>query len=131
MRNNNYEPIVILALNKDTISDDYIEIAEVLDLYKIKRLKGKYTHDDGTGIIENSYIIPLLHVTVSDCIRLARDNKQESILYIDNQREAWLYYCNDGIWSHLGSFTRVSKDYALKQDNYTLDNSSNNYYCCI
>lgn len=63
-------------------------------------------------------------------IKLAVDNKQESILEINEHREASLYFLSTAEKKHLGTFVQVPKYEAIDQDAWTYDIENDAYYIC-
>jgi len=114
-------PIVILALNLDTIEK---ELKLINDWgFKAKSVKGFYK---GRG--ENSYVLEINdynHLKIAET--LATSNGQECILYSDDFRKTWLIYTN-GERKYLGILHSVSEQEALKYDGYTFDHSTSSYW---
>ena len=123
MRINTYEEIVILAVNKPT---------EIEDQYQLTKLIGKpYTRPALTGCYkgetERSYIVPM-SVGLDNILSFARDHRQETVLYLDNQREAFLIDCQTEEDFHIGTFKGVQRERALACEGWTLNNETNQYY---
>lgn len=56
----------------------------------------------------------------STVLRIARAFQQESVLYVDGEREACLRYLDgEGRWEHIGHWSRVSEAEAQARDSYT------------
>ena len=120
---------VILALNKQTIAIDKQTLLSTLETKLFKHVLGRYKHDNGETIQENSYIVELKETRVNAIIKLAKQNNQESILYIDNKDNSFLVYCETGKRIALGKYTRVTEEQAKQAEAYTLDD--NQYSICI
>ena len=121
MRDNTQRPIVILAVNTGTYEGDIKAIQEYIPNYDRLAVHGVYQ-----GQHELSYIIEVdgnLHVIQE----LANKHNQECILYLDNQREAYLIF-PDNSEEYIGSFKSASESYAKEQDNYTYNPQTDTYY---
>lgn len=125
--NTQQQPCVILAVNTITQSTDETFIEQGLTKRPIKHLTGCYK-----GTTERSYLIPLTHgLLLADCTAFAKEHNQESILYLDNQRNAYLVYCDKDQSEYLGTFTAVSRDRATGGDAWTYDPITKQYYMVV
>lgn len=87
------------------------------------KVRGGYTHLDGTTVVEDSYIITgSNYEELFEAVHNASFPQEESILEIDmGSREAWLVF-KDGSEQPLGTFTKVSMGEALSSPGYTIIN---------
>ena len=121
MRQHNLKPAIIFALNAG--STGYEEsLLNGLGIH-CKVLIGSYKK-----VTEYSYI-----ADASDLDKLKsllRETNQESVLYLDNQRNAYLLYALDNYTEqkYIGDWTEVSQQTALKEDAYTFDIETGKYY---
>lgn len=123
MRNINLKPIVILALNQDTIKAD----KGLLSTFTGSEFTNSHMVGSYKGKEEPSYILDVIQYGLDNIIKLAKEHKQECILYLDNERSAYLYY-DVNKFEHIGTFKAVHKDEALKHDGWTLNPETNQYY---
>lgn len=134
MRQNTFNPLVVLELNRETELDDLAMLrAAGLRARVVKHVVGSYK-----GQTSPSYIIDVGgrgehygwtdDAALEQVMRLAAQAGQESVLFLNNKREAKLIYCDDFKSTNLGQFVAVSRDEALKQDGWTLD--GNQFYIC-
>ncbi len=78
------------------------------------------------GVTEQSIVVPLTEYNLRNAINIASLYAQESILVVENDN-AYLLYLKSGERVTIGQYlVLVNKDYALKQDAFTLIN--NTYY---
>ncbi len=78
------------------------------------------------GVTEQSIVVPLTEYNLRNAINIASIYSQESILVVENDN-AYLLYLKSGERVTIGQYlVLVNKDYALKQDAFTLIN--NTYY---
>lgn len=121
MRDNTLRPLVILAINTDSYGNDIKAIQEFIPNYNRLAVHGVYKGDK-----ELSYIIEV-DDNLDTIQALSNKHKQECVLYLDNQREAYLIY-PDGSKEYIGSFVSASKALAIQQDNYTYNPETDTYY---
>ena len=133
MRQSNLTPMVIFSVDQATaaLSDNIrarTSLATELTLAGIsyKELLGSYL-----GQTETSFICSIDHY---DFVKqVAKLNQQQSILVIDNERQASLVYV-DGTkvagrnFLKLGTFKAVPRDIARAQDAWTYCHALNTYY---
>jgi len=118
------KPMMILALN---LKNKEIETDALLDAGLVfKDLTGSYK-----GVQERSYLV-LTHTDTAfnAALKLAQKTEQESVLILDEDRNAKLMYLNDMHQIEIGKLTPVSQDEALKQDAWTFSHDLNQYYIC-
>jgi hypothetical protein len=122
--NENLKPFVILALNKETAWEDR-------KILNSRKLKHKWVWGAYKSQIENSYVVPFRDAEhLNDIMRIARYHNQESILIVDSERNAKLYYLETDKTEDLGQFKAVSKSEAYQHDSYTFDLDTETYYIC-
>ena len=115
-------PMVIFALNTP---DDELRLHQAgLKANNYKRLQDMYK-----GIAENSYIVDMAHIDL--VIDLAIDHKQESILLLDEDRNAKLVYLADMSEESLGQLVAVSETEALNQLAYTYNPETKQHYITV
>lgn len=119
-----YKPFVILA-TADTRYTGPKEVAESLQAVhggNWRPVEGCYK-----GEREPSYLVTLDDsVTLAHCVAIASANHQESILLVDEQRQAHLHYIDSGKVEHLGAFVECQP--AQAGDAYTI--ADGRYYHC-
>lgn len=118
------KPMMILALN---LKNQEIETDALINAgLAFKDLTGSYK-----GVKERSYLV-LTHnnTAYQAALNLARRCEQESVLLLDEERNAKLMYLNDMYQIDIGVLTPVSKDEALEQDAWTYAPDLNQYYIC-
>jgi len=116
MKDLDKEPFVIVSAKTKNQSD--IEtfrqnhaLKEYLSFhgYRYKLVSGRYNGED-----EASFLLP--NISEADALSIATLFNQESILVVDENREARLVFTNDSEPTSLGWFTRGES-----KDNFTLD----------
>ena len=112
-------PMVIFALN--TVNDELRLRQAGLKANNYKRLQGMYK-----GIAEDSYIVDMAHIDL--VIDLAIEHKQESILLLDEDRNAKLVYLADMSEESLGQLVEVSASEASNQLAYTYNPETKQYW---
>lgn len=124
MQINDFQPIVILEVNSESIEQDKAIISEFLGKpYKRENMLGCYN-----GTESPSYIIEVTSENpLGAILEFAENNNQESILYLDNQRNAYLYYTDGGIVS-LGRFISTNEIVAKSKDCWTYNPETKVYY---
>jgi len=123
MRQLNFPPCVIIAVNQGTYKDDY-KFIRSYGIDHFKALIGSYK-----GETENSYLI--ITKSLEDYRRAllcARAAYQESILFLRPDRSAFLEYIDSGSRTELGQWVEVSRDRADALDAWTLDPATGRYY---
>ncbi len=115
-------PAVILALNTGELSDERATLRALG--FEFKPVTGVYK-----TVTEDSYVVLLKQTDdLKKLMDLAAQHEQESILFLDERRNAKLVYLKDNSTEPLGRFTKVSEVEAKQHDNYTKDDNS--YYVC-
>ena len=122
MQSHTHTPLAILALNIEDASNELSIVRSNLG-NDARPVEGVYK-----GKHERAYIVPLIDTTLNDVLKLAREFDQESILFLDNQRQGWLHYCDRCLSDYLGTFKEVSPMVADTLDTYTKDGVK--YYAC-
>ncbi len=123
----NYSDIAIIALNQPGIDQDQ-EILKAKfggDVDDYHPLQGCYN-----GLVEASYIVPLTgHGNSRDqVLAVAKEYSQESILWLDNQRGAHLYFTDGKKALYLGKWREVPEVQAKSRSAYTYDPSVDKYF---
>jgi len=113
MRNNNETPLYILALNTGSREEDELTFVRAFGMQP-RHVIGRYQGED-----EDSYILSASHATREHVLTIAKEYGQEGVLYLDNQRSAWLLYTDNQEDEYIGEFVSTSKENAEKQDAYT------------
>ena len=121
MKSNNHTPLVIMAINTDSYTNDIKAIQEYIPKYNRKALQGVYK-----GTSELAYLVEV-NDNMDAIQAIASKHNQDCILYLDNQRNAYLVY-PDNSQEHIGVFKSASKQLAEKQDSYTYNPETNTYY---
>ena len=127
MRNVNLKPFVIFAINSDMDSRAEQDLIGAFLGKSVKKLTGCYN-----GKTEHSYLVVLDNEEDLILVRdLAAIYNQESILYVDNEREAKLHYLSQPSQKRLGRWSNVSAPVAISSDCYTFDPATGRYYVTI
>lgn len=127
MNDNTRKAQVIFALNQlNSDCDISLIMSAGVARKDIKKLVGAWE-----GVEENSYMIPA-EMFNTKLANLCAFHNQQAVMYLDNQRNAHLSY-RDSAYSldgaeHIGAFTGATKDHAKKQQAYTFDPSTGNFY---
>jgi hypothetical protein len=79
------------------------------------------------GVSETSFLVNAKYE--NQVMELAKAAKQESVLFVDINRNAYLIYLDNNKTEKLGILTRVSEDKALTLDAYSKDGDI--YYSVI
>ena len=115
---------VLIALNNDTIAEDKTILRSLgLDF---KLVEGVYN-----GVAENSYRVKFSNVEqLADLARIAKTHDQESILIVDQERNAKLVYLDGRVDDRveLGTFQNVSELEAKQATSYTYEVDKGYYY---
>ena len=119
MKNHNYTPVVIFALNLIEPSQERL-LLEAKDIKYIPCL-GSYR-----GQQENSYVINYKYF--DKIAPLLYSCNQESVMILDNQRNASLVYLKDKKVEYLGRWFEVSEKMAKAEDAWTQDLNTNRFY---
>lgn len=116
--------LAIVALNTGSLATEMGAI-DKYGLKQLKALRGSYK-----GKTEISHLIEFQSLQdLRSILALAGEYSQESILVLDPERNAELYYIGGGIES-LGRFVNVTQDEALKQNAWTHCPILDAYYIC-
>lgn len=106
MRQHNLKPLVLLALNTgDGVARELRLIRDALcsDTHMVKVANGCYK-----GQRETSYLVQIeTQCDYLKLMQLARDFNQESIMLVDNERQAQLMYCDNEAVEPLGRWKEV------------------------
>lgn len=117
-------PCIIFAVNQKSLEEDSALINQKIEKEPLT-LIGSWE-----GKVEWSFLVTVDYL--AEVQQLARETKQESILYLDNERQAYLlekeddYQLNKAV--HIGRFIEASKEVALKEKGYTYNTTTNKYY---
>jgi hypothetical protein len=120
---------LIFAVNKQNVNQDkgYCQAYGIRPEH-LKPLIGAWE-----GTMENSYLVDIGFL--EEVRRLAKHTNQDSVLYLDANRGAYLltketnYQIDEAI--HIGRFISCSEHYAKQQQGWTLDPEHGQYYCVI
>lgn len=123
MLTNTYEPLVIFSL-KD---EHRLEWAKrMIELSRLRGFEGSYK-----GVREPSFALNAHDFHVRDMARVLEEDGQESVLFLDNQRNAFLRFgpeFSERGQKYLGVWRHVPRDVALARDAWTRDPQSDLYY---
>jgi len=128
------KPFVIISAERftNTIEENEKNHNELLtqlkkDKFSIKEVEGVYQ-----GTVEKSILVILnqrwLAVELATFKNYAAIFNQESILFVDEERNASLIFPQGGLSEKLGKFIAVSKGIAIQMSNYTFDGKD--HYVC-
>jgi hypothetical protein len=119
------------GIDKDTDIDNTILLED--DLIR-RGLAYKLTEGCYKGILEESFYVEINRTKdfgLIAALDLATKYKQESVLYVNDEREASLHYTEDfKRVDHLGTFTQVSETEAQLENSYTYDLENDGFYIC-
>lgn len=124
MRVNDYPALIIFALNTELTEEKEREFIEDI-IGPVVPVIGVYK-----GEQERSYLVGAYNFdkeAFNLMLKQSRNgNGQECILYLDNQRQAYLLPQEDDYsfgpnYTHLGTFRAVPEAVAKKHDAYTID----------
>ena len=117
-------PCIIFAVNQKSLEEDLALINQKIEKEPLT-LIGSWE-----GKVEWSFLVTVDHF--EGVQQLARETNQDSILFLDNERQAYLlekeddYQLNKAV--HIGRFLESSKEVALKEKGYTYNTTTNKYY---
>ena len=113
---------IILALNSGSL---ILDINQIRSLgLPFKCLVGSYK-----GTLEDSFLVTYdTYEQYEKVLKLARKFSQESVLMLNEDRDATLYYLESGDLINLGPFVSVLRKIAYSMDAWTLDLKTGNYY---
>lgn len=128
----NFDPVIIFSVN--TPLDKPAELlyvqASLNGMVPVKQVQGCYKDQ-----LEVSYVAAITGKSISKAAQLlkvwelAKKNNQESILFVDEGRNAMLKYLESGDYDMLGKLERVSPKEAMDyNDAWTRDGST--FYVC-
>lgn len=109
MKHDDNTPMVIFSVGKQALASVPRSAMPAQGCYK--------------GDCEPSYIMTAADFYAADVPALLRDDGQESVLYLDNQRSAWLRYgpgYADADAVYIGRWREVGERYASLLANYTI-----------
>lgn len=113
----------VIALNTESSEKDQ-QILDFNGFINYKQVNGVYK-----GQTELSYVISTpTPETLQNVYNLAKQYSQESILFVDADRNAELVYINTGKRVALGGFKCVNRTEAYQNDAFTHDPSTDYYY---
>lgn len=126
MRQNTFLPIAFIALNAGT-DEQELTILKEHGFQANKPMKGVYK-----GKEENSWLICITgQEQRRKLVDLAREYKQESILFSGIDRTCTLHYIEDGREEILGVLTETPEHHAKQQQSYTFDPQSGKYWVVL
>lgn len=112
-------PMIIFALNSP--NDHAVLEAAGITGTMFKELKGSYK-----GQTEASYIVDAS--LLDNVLGLAKAHRQESILILDQDRNASLYYVKSGLNTPIGRLVPASEAVALSKEAWSYRPDLNTYY---
>ena len=127
-----HRPVVIFSLERtDYGREQWTDFLRWnAELGHIKPVIGSYK-----GQKENSWIISAARFyssdQVPDWVNACHFDGQESVLFLDGQRGAWLRFApryDESDQVYLGQWRRVTEAEALKREAWTFDPAFGNYY---
>jgi hypothetical protein len=114
-------PFYIFALNTNNDKESHVLLNEGLTNTQFKTLQGMYK-----GEKETSYLVDADFENVA--VKLAEEYNQESILYVDETRDAFLLF-KSGERQKLGKWQEIKNIAGL--DAYTIDISTGRVYAAL
>jgi hypothetical protein len=121
--------VLIFAVNKQNVNQD----KGYCQAYGIRPENLKCLIGSWEGQMENSYLVDASFL--EEVRRLAKHTNQDSVLYLDANRGAYLltretnYQVDEAIY--IGRFISCSEHYAKQQQGWTLDPEHGQYYCVV
>jgi hypothetical protein len=115
-----FTPVYIVSLGTDL--QEGLDLLEgIVNSGNVKPVLGSFK-----GGIENSYVVsePTFRRHLTELTQLLHLCKQECILYLDNQRNAFLCYTANGYYDdriYNGTWKRVTESVAKSQEAWTRD----------
>lgn len=122
-----HTPVAIISVNSDSEfpQGEHSFVNRMLGC-KTKQVRGVYAGEE-----ELSYVVPLDKCPLPKVIELAEIRNQESILLLDEYRNAELLFLEDYERVKLGKWSKVPRAVALNSPAYTADLSTGSYYICL
>lgn len=118
----NLSPFVMIELNLNDIKAERKILKEAG--LSIKTCLGSYK-----GKVNPSYLVTLDDINDLDVVlKIAKDHNQETVLLVDSNRKADLFYLNNSNIDSLGEFKVISKTDALQLEEFTYDPATNTYW---
>lgn len=120
----NKTSLIILALNTGSAFEEYCKLID-MGFHYVKEVRGSYK-----GITEVAHVLSF--ETLEDlkkALIVAAEHKQDSILVLDVERNAQLYYIGGGI-EEIGRLVAVDSETALTADAWTHCAEQDQYYIC-
>ena len=117
-------PFFILAINSELNKENELAFVEAALGRTCKQVIGSYNN-----VQDVSYLVPVnskdefSYDVWLDVRRLADKFNQESVLFVDSARTAYLYFLADKNTSRIGKFKRITAAEAIESGNWTLDQS--------
>ena len=96
---------------------------------KVKGIPFKIVEGQYKGNSERSFIV-FGNRGVELGKRIALDANQESVLFLNQDRDAILIECKTGIETALGKFKAVPEHVAKQSTGWTFDNTTNRFFIC-
>lgn len=112
-------PVFIFALNTELEREHYILHKNGLESNHYKQVLGSYK-----GVQEKSYVVDEDFENV--VFKLAKEHNQESVLFLDEVRDAYLVFIKDGRQVKIGKWQAVQDVKGL--DAYTIDQTTGQAY---
>lgn len=120
--------IVSACKSELPLAENWKRHFKLCGMLKQRRIPFKVVQGFYKGVAEVSVMIPGSKSEFA--MRMATHYKQESVLIIDEHKEARLHYLQSGIELDLGKFSPVDEATALKHDSFTFDPVYKTYYVC-
>lgn len=123
MRNQEYPPFYVVGTRKDV----WVECQCIKYGLPYKRVMGQYKGEEETSFI-------ILHVdnkTESQVWGIAHHTSQACVLFVDSQRNTYVLDVGKRGFlkpQPMGKWEGVSKSFAILQDGYTYDATTDSYY---
>jgi len=112
------------SMGQNSIATDELRAALASSNYSFKEVLGMYK-----GVSETSFFVEYNNGgALADLNSLASFYDQESILHLDEDRNASLVYCDSDEETKVGLFQAIDKSEAFKLDAYTYCPQLNMYF---
>lgn len=124
---NKYSIMIFSAFESENSNEKNIDNTAIVESYLVeekvpfKKIMGCYK-----GSNELAFIVPLSYY--KQLLPTINKYNQESVLIINADRKATLFYLKSGKNEQLGDFVNVSMEEAIDRESYAYDFANRNYY---
>lgn len=122
MQQHTFAPIFLIAFCQETVEQDKQA------LFGSFGIGGEPVEGCYKGKKENSFVVPASASTRQHVLGIAKEYKQESVLFLDTNRAGFLCYTDGRPDEFIGEWQKVSESEAFELDGYT--KIGEKYYAC-